>query len=168
MAKKDIVKNKVKISVPPPPDSTIKQIDDVFIVMTEAYCPNGHNLISDDNEEFDEYPGIKVYLKGEKKEGPVYLSPFQGDGTKKGTQDWNAGEKLKFFCPECNEALPIMAHCSCLDNKGEHGDIVKIFTSDDLAEKSVLSLCNVWGCRKSKVTDNWNIISEYLDGEIID
>ncbi len=168
MAKKDVEPSKIKISIIPPPESTVKQIDDVFIVITEAYCPNGHNLISNNNVDFDGYPGIKVNLKNGGKEGIIYLSPFQGDGTKKGFHDWADGERLQFFCPECNTPLPKVAHCSCTATDNDHGDIIKIYTSKELSDQSYLSLCNVWGCPKSRVTDNWEIISEYLEGEIID
>ena len=168
MAKKDVDQERVKISAPPPLESTIKQIDDVFIIITEAYCPNGHNLISDDNEEFDGYPGIKVFLKSDTNEGIVYLSPIHGDGTKKGNQDWKDGQKIQFFCPICNVPLPTFAKCHCSFESGQHGDLVKLFTSSDLSDSHILALCNVWGCRRSRTIDNWNIISEFLDGQITD
>ena len=168
MAKKDVDQGRVKISAPPPLESTIELIDDVFIIMTEAYCPNGHNLISDENEEFDGYPGIKVLLKSDDNDGIVYLSPIHGDGTKKGDQNWKDGQKIQFFCPICNVALPTFAKCHCSFENGQQGDLVKLFTSSDLSDSHILALCNVWGCRRSRTIDNWNIISEFLDGQITD
>jgi len=166
MPKKDVDKKKVRISAIPPLDSSIKQVDDVFIVITEAYCPNGHNLISEDNEDFDGYAGIKVLLRGATNEGEVFISPFHGDATKKGEQGWKTGEKLAFFCPVCEVPLPTFARCHCAFEDGQEGELVKLYTSRDLSDSHMLALCNVWGCRRSRTIDNWNIISEYLDGSI--
>lgn len=168
MAKKDVEHKKLRISSPPPSDSALKQLDDVFIVVTEAFCPAGDNLISDDNEDFDGYPGIRVILKSDNKEGTVFLSPFHGDATKKGELDWLEGEKLEFFCPYCRIPLPTFGKCHCSFDSGQAGELVKLFTSTDLSDSHVLALCNVWGCRRSRTIDNYNIVSEYIDGLISD
>lgn len=168
MAKQDVEHHNVKISVMPPAESTLKQVDNVFIVITEAYCPNGHNLILPDNDEFDGYPGIKMKIVSSTDSGILYASPFHGDGTKKGKQDWKQGEKLEIHCPECDILLPKLAKCHCSMDSAEDGDLVKLYTSADLNDSHILAFCNVWGCRRSRTIDNWNIISEYLDGQITD
>jgi hypothetical protein len=168
MAKQDVEQHKVKISIIPPPESTLKHVDDVFIVITEAYCPNGHNLITDDNEKFDEYPGIKLKIISKDKSGYLYISPFHGDASKKGDCNWNSGEKLEIRCPVCDVVLPTMARCHCTTDNNQNGDLIKLHTSRALSDSHVLAFCNVWGCRRSRTIDNWNIISEYLDGQISD
>lgn len=168
MAKKDVDVDGVRISSPPPPNSALKHVDDVFIVVTQAFCPNGHNLVdeNDRREEnlFDGYPGIKLHVTQNGQEGEVILSPFHGDCTKKGKTDWNSGAKLEVRCPVCKELLPRMASCRCEGN----GDLILLYLTPKLSDSHILGLCNVWGCRRSRTINNWQIISEYLDGSITD
>lgn len=171
MAKEDIDSKKVKISATPPKESSLKQIDDVFIVITQAFCPNGHNLIVDmegsgyDPEyDFDGFPGLMLHLQSSTESGTVVLSPFHGDQSKKGKTDWRTGTKLTIACPHCKVPLPRLASCKCEYN----GDLVKVFLSPALKDSHVLAICNIWGCRRSHTIDNWQIISEYLDGQIED
>ena len=171
MPKQDVDVNQVRISAPPPDDSALIQVDDVFIVVTQAFCPNGHNLIVDfENSEydfecdFDGFPGLKLRLESETEAGDVVLSPFHGDSSKKGKTNWAKGTKLKVCCPQCKTPLPRLASCRCPDK----GDLVKVYLSPSLTDSHVLALCNVWGCQRSHTIDNWEIISEYLDGQIDD
>jgi hypothetical protein len=164
MAKQDIDKEHVRISVIPPPNSALKQIDDVYIVITQAFCPDGHPLIGDDNELFDGYPGLKVLLKSENSSGEIVLSPFHGDESKKGAALWADGEKVEICCPECGKPFPRMASCSCPGA----GDLIKIYTTTTMSDSNILAMCNVWGCRRSRTINNWQIISEYFDGQIKD
>jgi hypothetical protein len=169
MPKQDVDVKQVRISATPPSNSAIKQVDDVFIVITQAFCPNGHNLIADfsagdyDFEcDFDGFPGLKLCLESAVESAEVVLSPFHGDSSKKGKTDWRAGSKLNVLCPQCRTPLPRLASCRCPEN----GDLVKVYLSPSLTDSHVLALCNVWGCRRSHTIDNWEIISEYLDGQI--
>ncbi len=169
MPKQDVDVNQVRISAPPPVDSSLKQVDDVFIVVTQAFCPNGHNLIVDfengnyDFEcDFDGFPGLKIKLDSGVESGEIVLSPFHGDNSKKGKTHWKTGTKLVISCPYCGAVLPRLASCKCPDN----GDLVKIYLSPSLTESNVLAICNIWGCRRSHTIDNWEMISEYLDGQI--
>jgi hypothetical protein len=165
MAKKDVEQERVQVSVAPPPESAIKQVDEVFIVVTQAYCQNGHNLVIEDGELFDGYPGLRLNLTSrDGVTGTVTLSPFHGDNTKKGDLDWKNGEPLVLSCPVCNEELPRLASCNC---EGK-GNLVKVHLTPGLSDSHILAMCNVWGCRRSRTIDNWQIISEYLDGTIKD
>lgn len=171
MAKDDVESNKIKISAPPPKESPLKQVDEVFIVVTQAFCPNGHNMIEDISgsnydfeSDFDGFPGLRLRLESGGESGDVLLSPYHGDNSKKGKTDWKSGTKMKISCPICNAPLPRLASCRCDDN----GDLVKIYLTPALTDSHVLAICNVWGCRRSHTIDNWQIISEYLDGQIED
>lgn len=164
MAKRDVNPDAIRIQGAPTPESSIKQVDDVFIVVTQAFCPNGHNLIAADNDLFDDYPGIRLRVEHNGKSGDVVLSPFHGDATKKGCLDWPHGAKLKVQCPHCHALLPRIATCCC-DGKG---DLVKLYLSPKFSDSHMLAMCNVWGCRRSRTIDDKEIISEYLDGQIED
>ena len=166
MAKKDVDQEHVRVSTAPPPMSAIKQVDDVFIVVTQAYCPNGHNLVDETNEQFDGYPGIRLLVRDGENEGEVHLSPFHGDESKLGKTDWRVGVRLEVLCPICQTPLPSLAHCHCETPDGRGGELVKLYLSPALTDSHVLALCNVWGCRHSRTVDNWQLISEFLEGQI--
>jgi len=168
MAKKDVDQDNVRISLVPEPNSSLKQVDEVIIVVTQAFCPNGHNLVDDANAQFDGYPGIKLLLRSSEREGEVYLSPFHGDASKKGDVDWKTGQSLEICCPICKSPMESIASCKCgLDGEAK-GRLVKIFLSPALNDSHIMAVCNVWGCRRSRTVNNWNIISEYLEGGISD
>lgn len=162
MAKQDVDQENVRVSQTPPPNSGMEQVDEVFIVITQAFCPNGHNLMNGENDDFDGYPGVRVRVTADGKEGEVVLSPFHGDSSKKGVTDWKTGTRLKLSCPECGQEFPRMASCRCTTG----GELVKLFLSPNLTDSHILAMCNVWGCRRSRTVNNWQIISEYFDGEI--
>lgn len=164
MPKEDVDRDKLRISTPPPPDSSLIKLDDVFIVVTQAFCHKGHSLMSEDNDLFDGYPGIKVRVRSGNREGDVVLSPFHGDASKKGDLDWKDGTKLEILCPVCRESLVKMASCRCAGD----GDLIKIYLSPNLSDSHILAMCNIWGCHRSRTIDNWQIISEYFDGQIDD
>ena len=164
MPKKDVERQRIRISVAPPADSSIEHLDEVFIVITQAYCPKGHNLIEEKNEAFDGYPGIRIRVAHEDETADVILSPFHGDASKKGKTDWPDGVPLLISCPICGEPMPKLANCRCDGS----GDLVKIFLTEQLSDRNVLGICNIWSCPRSRTIDNWQIISEYLDGQIED
>ena len=164
MGNNNVDKDRVKIATQPGADSAIKTVDDVYILVTQAYCPNGHNMVMDDNDQFSGQPGIRLSIKHEGKVGQVTLSPFHGDQSKLSAEEWDPGAKLSVCCPVCQEPLAKIANCRC-----EHeGDLVKAFLSPNLNDSHILALCNIWGCRRSHTIDNWQIISEYLEGTIDD
>jgi hypothetical protein len=168
MAKRDVDQEQLRISTNPPPDSAIKQVDDVYIVVTQAFCPNGHNLVDDANEIFDEYPGIRLKLVAGDRSGEVFLSPYHGDGSKRGATDWKDGTRFDVRCPTCDVSLPVLTRCSCKSDDGKIGQLVKLYLTPGLNDSHMVVVCNVWGCRHSRTIDNWHIISEFFDGRIGD
>ena len=68
----------------PSPEANIMVKEDVYIIVTQAFCPNGHNLVGIGKHTFDGYPGICLWIRDETREGMVELSPFHGDHTKYG------------------------------------------------------------------------------------
>lgn len=166
MAKRDVEKERVRISTAPSPDSSIKQLEDVVIVVTQAFCPEGHNLIGELSADFDGYPGIHLEISDGRKTGAVDLSPFHGDDSKKGDLDWEKGARLEVRCPICKTPLPRMARCNCETKDGRGGDLVKLYLTPKLEDSHAMALCNIWGCRQSRTIDNWQIISEFLEGQI--
>ncbi len=65
-------------------------------------------------------------------------------------------------CPGCKEALPKLASCRCSDK----GEFIKVYLTTNISDSHVVGMCNIWGCQRSRTINNWQIISEYLDGKI--
>jgi len=164
MSKKDVQKSRLRTSeAPPSPDSGIAIQDDVLMLVTQVFCPNGHNLVGVGHHEFDGFPGISIFVSDGEKEGLVELSPIHGDASKVGPT-FKKGQRLSLRCPVCKIELPVSARCSCSSG----GALRKIYLSPSLDEAHVIHVCDVWGCRRSRIIDSFETISEYIDGEISD
>jgi hypothetical protein len=85
------------------------------LIVNEAYCPKGHNLISE--VKIDNQPGIHFIYIDEKntKETDIVISPIvrkckkkilKGDGFQK-------DEIVKILCPICRTELDILFECEC-------------------------------------------------------
>ena len=159
----DIDKKKLKVdkerlsSVPE--ETKIQLMDEAVIVVTQAFCPNGHNLIYRDDIHFDGYKGISLWVSDGETEGEVILSPIHGDHRKVTDVIYRTGTHLTISCPICKTPLPTMGNCRC-EWKGE---FVKIYLTPKLQDNHIIAVCNIWGCANSRVIDEFQIISEYID-----
>ncbi len=131
--------------------------EDVYIIVTQAFCPNGHNLVGHGSHSFDGYPGICFLVKDDTHEGLVELSPFHGDRVKFGPE-FPAGKKVKVLCPVCRAEFEVIGPCSC-----EHGELRSIFLSPKRHAAHLMAVCDVWGCYHSRVIDNNELFSEFVD-----
>ncbi len=143
----------------PSPDSHIEQVDEVVIQVTQAFCPKGHNLVHNTDELFDGQPGISLWVSADEKEGEVILSPYHGDHSRRGYGDFRDGQMLTIACPECRTELPRLSQCTC----GDHASLFALYLTPALDESHVVALCNVWGCHRSKVFDQAQLLSAYLE-----
>lgn len=139
----------------------IKDESSVKVLVTNVFCPNGHNLINENNEKFDGYPGIKLAIEGKSGAGFVTLSPFHGDKNKISTIEIKEGEDCTLKCPECGIEMPVVTRCSC----GRNGRIYSLYLTPKLDHGEMVGLCSIWGCTRSKVIDNFEIISEIISSE---
>jgi hypothetical protein len=129
--------------------------DDVYIIVTQAFCPNGHNLVGKGKHTFDGYPGICLNVTDGEKEGILEISPFHGDESKLGI-DFEKGKTIKITCPECGCEFPVLEKCS----RGE-GSLRKIYLSPKLTDAHMIALCDKWGCYMSSVIDDNELFSEF-------
>ena len=162
MSKSKIDREKIhrpKEASAPSADSHIQEVDDVVIQVTQVFCQNGHNLIHNQEELFDGAPGISLMVSDGTSSGEVILSPFHGDHRRKGKTDFSEGARLTISCPECGEELKELSTCSC--DKG--GMTVKLYLTPDCSEDHIVALCSVWGCHRSKVFDQAQLLSSYED-----
>ncbi|HEY3352673.1 MAG TPA: hypothetical protein VGQ83_05460 [Polyangia bacterium] len=140
-------------------ESSVKQ-DDVLIVLTQAFCTTGHNLIRP-GEQFMGFDGLQLWVSDGAKEGLVVVSPIHGDGSKKGLS-FRPGAKLEISCPECRTPLPHLCRCSC----GKGGSLRTIYLTPDLSDAHQAAVCDIWGCPRSRVIDSNEILSEFIDAEL--
>lgn len=135
----------------------LKEVDKVVIQITQAFCPNGHNLVQDGNDLFDGSPGIAVWVSDGKTEGKIVISPFHGDHSRVGEVDFPSRTKIEIACPVCKIRFTRLAKCICK----QEGELVMIFLTSGLDESNVVGICDVWGCYRSKVFDQAQLLATY-------
>jgi len=136
------------------PDSGVKKDEKGRIVLTRAYCHNGHFLLSDE-KLFEGEKAIKLIGRFQEKEEPIYLSPIMGDSSKEATA-YPDGSIVEFLCPECMERLPRLAPCGCVPGSFYRN----IFLTPAADEDWSIGICDAYGCPRSFIRDGGEIISE--------
>lgn len=151
----------VKLRRPVPAKTgSIEARDGVVIVITQAFCPNGHNLVRGEDAHFDGYPGITLFVECGGWSGEISLSPIHGDHARVGIpRSIPNGTRCVVRCPECEVELPRLATCGC-ENGGE---LLGIYLRPDLSEGDMVGICNILGCYRSRVMDKWEILSEFTE-----
>jgi len=162
MAKKDGRRSKLEVAKKKPTAATRVKKDDVMIVLTQAFCTTGHNLIRP-GQQFHGFDGLHLWVSDGKSEGLVIVSPVHGDGQKHGPT-FRRGAKLEISCPECRTPLPKLCRCSC----GKGGSLRTIYLTPDLSEAHQAAVCDIWGCPRSRVIDAHEILSEFIEAELAD
>jgi len=142
------------------PELKLQTMDEVVAILTQVFCPNGHNVVEFSTVSFDDQKGISLMVDDGQHEDVVVISPFHGDPRKTHSVAFKVGTKLGISCPICKEPFQILLPCTC--GKGE---LVGLFLSPALSESQVAAVCNVWGCPRSRVIDNWQIISQFVEEE---
>jgi hypothetical protein len=114
-------------------------------IVTEAYCPNGCNLIDNDHI-INGYPGIKLKFTRLGMEGELVISAIEGDYEKiilSGTL--KDGVKDELYCPHCNSMLKKLVNCYCQTD----ANMVVIGLTQKLDYNNAITFCNVTGCENS-------------------
>lgn len=133
----------------------------VTVVITQVFCPNGHNLVGRSAEQFDGFPGISLWVETGNQAGEVVVSPVHGDHSKRGVT-FEDGAKLSIRCPECQVEMEELTRCRCSD----HGRLRKLYLTPKLTDAHIIAVCDIWGCPLSRVIDSYEMFSEFLDGNI--
>jgi len=142
------------------PELKVETLDGVVAILTQVFCPNGHNLVESSTVTFDDHQGVSLLVNDGYDEDVVVVSPFHGDPRKAHSIAFRIGAKLEIACPICKTPFEVLLPCSC--GKGE---LVGLFLSPALKESQVAAVCNVWGCPRSRIIDNWQIISQFVNSE---
>ncbi|MFH1223032.1 MAG: hypothetical protein V1647_01660 [Pseudomonadota bacterium] len=132
--------------------------DDGKLIISEAYCHNGHRLI-DEEVKISKYPSIKLLVSDGKNEEIINISAIEGDQQKKFKKGFANGTLLIISCPVCKEELDNIAPCDCI--KGSK--FVAIYLNKKRSFSTCLGVCNSWSCYRSFMGSAWRIISRLAD-----
>ncbi len=134
--------------------------DDVIIIVTQAYGPNGDSLMSNE-VMFDEYPSITVLVRALGKEGLVHLSPFHGDRRKVGFVDIPVGTKCELLCPVSRKPLDLVGSVE----QNNNAEFFAVYLTSRLSDGDMVAISNVWGDYNSRLLDNFELISMWAASE---
>jgi hypothetical protein len=84
-------------------------------IVTQAYCPSGHSLISD--QHIDGHPALHFLYQSQDatRHAHVLISPIVGCRIKTflSGDAFEPGEIVRVLCPICRIEMPILSQCSC-------------------------------------------------------
>jgi hypothetical protein len=116
-----------------------------MLLITECYCPNGHNLVSQ-RAIFDGHKGIMLRIRREGKEGLVALSPAYGYKSRISLdQPLYTDEVWEVFCPTCDARLPTFSRCAC------QGDLFVLFLDRKADFSNCILICNRIDCFNAEI-----------------
>lgn len=111
-------------------------------VVTEAYCPNGCNII-DKEHKINNAGGLRFRFKRDGMDGEFVLSAIEGDFEKIILSGELAdGVKDELHCPHCDVLFKKLVNCSCKPD----ADMVVVGLTPKLDYNNAISFCNVTGC----------------------
>ncbi len=129
--------------------------NDVVIVVTQAFCPAGHNLVGVSDVQFDENPAVTLRVRAGDRNELVHLSPIHGDKRKAGLADLEVGTKCELSCPVCDVPL---ANVGAVDD-GSGAEYYALYLTPKLADGALVAISNVWGHYHSRIVDDTELIS---------
>lgn len=135
--------------------------DDVTIVVTQAFGPEGHELVGLSDETFDGYPAVTILVRADGREGQVHLSPVHGDARKEGFTDIPAGTRCELLCPVTRKQLDYVGTVG--DGSGAH--YYAIYLTPKLSRGQMVAISDIWGHYHSRIVDDFELISAWANAE---
>lgn len=134
----------------------------VTIVVTQAFGPDGDNLVGISDVTFDEHPAITVKIKlPTGTEGLVHLSPIHGDDRKQGFINIPSGTKCQLLCPVSGKHLDKVPEVE----GDEDTDYFAIYLTPAMSMGDMVAISDVWGHYHSRIVDHFELISTWIDDE---
>ena len=135
-------------------DALKKDEEKVRYVVTEAYCPNGCNII-DQEHKIQNVPGIRIKFKRPGMEGEFVISAVEGDFDKiMISGQLQDGLKDELLCPHCGVPFKILVNCNCQPD----ADMIVIGLTPELDFNNAISFCNVTGCINGTFVKSGDVI----------
>ncbi len=130
------------------------------VLVTQAFGPNGENLIDHDGPLFSGEPGVKLHVKQGDLEEDVVLSPYFGDTAKFSTLPFLEGEKCELTISGTNTTLPLLP----LKSK-DGSSFFAIYLTDSLEKGALVAINDVWGNHSSKMLDEMEYMTLLMEAE---
>jgi hypothetical protein len=137
----------------------VEVLDDVVIVVTQAYGPRGDNLVGISDVSFDGHPAVTLGVRAGGREGLVHLSPIHGDSRKTGFTDIAPGTVCELYCPVSGQPLDLVGDVE----DGTGAQYYAVYLSPQLSQGSMVMVSNVWGHYHSRIVDNFELISAWAE-----
>ncbi|MBN1947151.1 MAG: hypothetical protein JW797_15885 [Bradymonadales bacterium] len=129
--------------------------DGIFMVLTQAFDGHGHSLIREDSPRFDGFPGVTLWMElPDGRSGELTLSPIHGDPRKEGLVDVPEGTECRLLGVSGGQPLDQEGRCPC-----GLGIYHRIYLTPQLDRGEVALICNIWGCQRSRVIDDRDLLS---------
>lgn len=141
------------------PNVTVK--DDVLVVVTQAYGPNGDSIVGISDVTFDGFPAVTVLVRAGGKEGLAHLSPVHGDPRVEGFVDLAEGTKCELLCPVSKKPLDRVGQVDGSDG----AEYFAIYLTPRLSDGDMVAISDVFGDRHSRIIDQFELISYWADEE---
>lgn len=138
-------------------EPSVAVLNDVVVIVTQAFAPCGHNLVGVDDTKFDDHPAVTLKLRADGKEGNIHLSPIHGDSRKSGFTDIANGTKCQISCPVCDRELDVVGDVE----DGSGARYYGIYLNPSLSAGSVAMISDVWGHYHSRIIDDFELISHW-------
>ena len=130
--------------------------DPVRVVVTQAFGPEGHNLVGYSDVRFNGHPAITVLVRTpEGREGLVHLSPIYGDRRKQGFTDIAPGTRCILCCPATGRPLEKLGPV----DDGSGADYYVLYLTSKLIKGHAVALSDVWEHHHSRIVDDAAVIS---------
>ena len=131
--------------------------NDVVVIVTQAFGPQGHNLVGLSDVTFDGHPAVTLKIRAGGREGVVHLSPIHGDGRKQGLTDIAPGTRCELICPVSNQPLDVVGEVE----DGSGARYFAIYLTPQLSRGSMVMISDVWGHYHSRIIDDFELISAW-------
>jgi len=135
--------------------------NDVVVIVTQAFGPQGHSLVGVSDVQFEGHPAVTLKLRAAGREGLVHLSPVHGDSRKEGMTDIEPGTKCELLCPVSGAPLDVVGEVG----DGSGGGYYAIYLTPQLSRGSMVMISDVWGHYHSRIIDDFELISAWASRE---
>ena len=128
----------------------------VKLVVTQAFGPEGHNLVGYSDVKFNGHPAVTLLVRTpEGREGLVHLSPIHGDRRKQGFTDITPGTRCQLCCPVTGRPLERIGPV----DDGSGADYYALYLTPKMSSGHAIALSDMWDHFHSRIVDDEAIIS---------
>ncbi|QRK11421.1 hypothetical protein JQX13_15900 [Archangium violaceum] len=142
--------------IPPRHESLQPSDDHVTLVVTQAFGPEGHNLVGFSDVTFNGHPAVSLLIRTpDGREGLVHLSPIHGDKRKAGFTDIAPGTRCTLLCPITKRPLDKLGPV----DDGTGASYYALYLTPKLAKGHAVAVTDLWDHFHSRIVDDEAVIS---------